>query len=219
MKKLIPMLLLLFTYSCGKSDGGSDSKVTNNIEKEEVMKEGQYVAFLRPINSSVNGFIPFGRAELALKEDELNITTYMDDDQRVTHIQNIYTGSRCPTLKDDLNKDGLIDIFEAQKVLGQILLPLDNDLTSRKDGEGNFPKGPSFTYNRKASWSGILEDLKVPYEEGHYVLKGETVSLINKVILIQGTSISGNIPETVATPENLDRHLSIPISCGVIKSL
>ena len=220
MKTLVPMMLLLLVSSCGKSGGDSGTQVSNNIEKEEVvMKEGKYVAFLRPINSTVNGFIPFGRAELALQEDVLNITTYLDDDQRVMHVQNIFTASKCPTTADDTNKDGVIDIKEAHEALGSILLPLDNDITTRKSGEGQYPQGPSFTYNKKGNWSEILKDLQVPYGDDHYLLKGDYLSLENRVILVQGTSASGHLPSTVATVENLEPHVSVPISCGVIKPI
>lgn len=220
MKTLVPMMLLLLVSSCGKSDGGSSTQVINSIEKEEiVMKEGKYVAFLRPINSTVNGFIPFGRAELSLQADVLNITTYLDDDQRVMHTQNIFSASKCPTTADDTNKDGVIDIKEAHVALGSILLPLDNDISSRKEGEGQYPKGPSFTYNKKANWSGILKDLQTPYGEDHYLLEGDSLSLENRVILVQGTSVSGHLPSTVATVENLEPHVSVPISCGVIRPI
>lgn len=220
MKTLVSMMLLLLVSSCGKSDEGSTTQVINSIEKEEiVMKEGKYVAFLRPINSTVNGFIPFGRAELSLQADVLNITTYLDDDQRVMHTQNIFSASKCPTTADDTNRDGVIDIKEAHVALGSILLPLDNDISSRKEGEGQYPKGPSFTYNKKANWSGILKDLQAPYGEDHYLLEGDSLSLENRVILVQGTSASGHLPSTVATVENLEPHISVPISCGVIRPI
>ncbi len=220
MKTLVPMMLLLLVSSCGKSSGGSGGQVINSIEKEEiVMKEGKYVAFLRPINSTVNGFIPFGRAELSLQADVLNITTYLDDDQRVMHMQNIFSASKCPTPADDRNKDGIIDIKEAHVALGSVLIPLDNDITSRKEGEGQYPKGPSFTYNKKANWSDILKDLQMPYGPDHYLLKGDSLSLENRVILVQGTSASGHLPSTVASIENLEPHISVPISCGVIRPI
>lgn len=220
MKTLVPMMLLLLVSSCGKSSGGSGRQVVNSIEKEEiVMKEGKYVAFLRPINSTVNGFIPFGRAELSLQENVLNVTTYLDDDQRVMHMQNIFSASKCPTTADDVNKDGIIDIKEAHKALGRILLPLDNDISSRKEGEGQYPKGPSFTYNKKANWSDIVKDLQIPYGDDYFLLKEDSLSLENRVILVQGTSASGHLPNTVATVDNLEPHVSVPISCGVIRPI
>lgn len=221
MKLLIPMVtFLLVLGSCGKdSDDKSSLGVTSFAEKEEPMKEGEYVAFLRTINSSVNGYIPFGRAELSLKEDELKVVTYLDDDQRVMHIQRIHTGNRCPTLEDDLNKDGYIDIVEAEKSLGEVILPLDNDLSSREAGEGKYPIGSSFTYTRSVKWSGLIEDLQRPYKEGYMVLEEDQLNLENRVILIHGTSYSSLVPNTLATHDGIEPHLSVPIACGIIKSI
>lgn len=222
MKILISLLALLLLASCGDSNDKTDSDrsdMTNIVEKEEVMEEGEYVAFLRTINSSVNGYIPFGRAELSLKEDELKVVTYLDDDQRVMHMQRIHTGKRCPTLADDLNQDGYIDIIEAQQALGEVILPLDNDLSSRGAGENKYPIGSDFTYERRARWSEVLEDLKQDYQEGYMVLRGESLSLADRVILIHGTSFSGLIPSTLGTIEGLEPHLSVPIACGIIKPI
>lgn len=220
MKLLISLFFILIISSCGKSSDSNDTQgMTNFVEKEEAMKEGEYVAFLRTINSSVNGYIPFGRAELSLKEDEFKVVTYLDDDQRVMHIQRIHTGRKCPTLEDDLNGDGYIDIIEAEKALGSVLIPLDNDLSSREAGEDKYPIGSSFTYTRSAKWSTILEDLKKDYKEGYYVLEGDVLNLEDRVILIHGTSYSSLIPDTLQTHEGIEPHLSVPVVCGVIKSI
>jgi len=222
MKTLMSLMLITFLISCGKDSGSSGNNdsagVTNFIEKEEPMKEGEYVAFLRTINSSVNGYIPFGRAELSLKEDELKVTTYIDDDQRVVHMQRIHTGKRCPTLQDDLNKDGYIDIIEAEKALGEVIFALDDDLSSRQAGEDKYPMGKSFTYTRSASWSGILEDLKQDYRAGYLKLEGD-LTLENKVILIHGTAKTNLVPDSLQTIEGMEPHLSVPVVCGVIKKI
>lgn len=220
MKILLSLFILSLAISCS-NNGDSDANdiQINLIEKDEPMKEGEYVAYLRTINSSVNGYIPYGRAELSLKEDELKVVTYLDDDQRVMHMQRIHTGRRCPTLEDDLNNDGFIDIIEAEQALGEVILPLDNDLSSRQAGEDKYPIGSNFTYTRSASWSGIIEDLKQPYKEGYFVLKDGHLNLQNRVILIHGTAFSGLVPTTLATTEGMEPHLSVPIACGIIQAL
>ena len=221
MKLLIPMITaLMILSSCGKdNDDSSTQDVTMFEEQEKPMEEGEYVAFLRTVNSSVNGYIPFGRAELSLKEDELKVVTYLDDDQRVMHMQRIHTGTRCPTLADDINNDGYIDIIEAEKALGEVILPLDNDLSSREAGEGKYPIGSSFTYTRSAKWSSIIEDLQKPYKDGHLVLDRDYINLENRVILIHGTSYSSLVPDTLATHDGIEPHLSVPIACGIIKPI
>lgn len=219
MKPLSNVFLLLLLVACGGSSSDSnDSSGASLVELEQAMKEGEYVAFLRTVNSSLNGYIPYGRAEFSLKEDELKVVTYLDDDQRVMHMQRIHSGRRCPTLEDDLNGDGLIDIVEAEKALGEVILPLDNDLSSRAAGEGKYPIGSAFTYIRSAKWSSILEDLKKSYKEGYMVLQGEHLNLENKVVLIHGTSATTLVPTTLETKDDLEPHISVPIACGIIKA-
>lgn len=103
----------------------------------------QYVAVLRPLNSHANGFIPYGRAEFEFTNKTLKAKTYLDDDQSVTHIQNVYMGEKCPTMDLDTNLDGFIDADEAATVTKEILISLDD------------PKGKSFTYSKSFSLSSM----------------------------------------------------------------
>ena len=126
----LPMLLILF--SCGKDSGGGSSTPSESAQQqEELMTEGNYKAFLRPLNPSSNGFIPYGAAEFSLKGDQFTAKTYLDDDASVSHMQSIHMGTRCPTLSDDQNGDGLIDVQEALAVVGPAILPLDADLSTQ----------------------------------------------------------------------------------------
>ena len=210
--------------SCG-GDSSSSSKSVQRQEQqlEEPLTEGEYRAILRPMNTTINGFIPYGKAEINLSGDILSVETYLDDNASVAHMQNVHMGKRCPTLSDDKNGDGLIDINEAYAVVGKIIMPLDSDLSAQEAGKDVFPKGTSFTYERSASLSSVLQDLHLKDENtADHVTKlapRKELSLVGKVVLMHGTSQIGNVPETVATQGTMTRHQSIPIVCGIISKV
>lgn len=199
------LLLLTLLASCGDSGGGG-SKSGEAILEEQV-SDGEYKAFLRPLNSSVNGFIPHGAAEFRVSNGIINAKTYLDDDTQVMHIQGIYSGTACPTLAQDANGDGLVDMAEAASVIGSMVLPLDGDIRTLVEGQNLYPKGKSFTYSKSAPVLSINNEL------------GRPLALGGRVVLIQGTSDISRVPETVQSPEGIERNVSVPIVCGVIKKI
>lgn len=219
-KMLSLILILLFLSSCGK-DSSSSSSVAREEQQEEL--KGNYKAVLRPINSSISGWIPYGNAEISVSDEDISIVTFLDDDQRVPHLQSIHEGSRCPNLSDDKNNDGVIDAIEAEAVIGKVLLPLDGDLSSQKKGEKVYPMGSSFTYQRKAKLDDILTDLYLvdedPNDSIRKLAKNQAFKLSGKVVLIHGTAPSNKVPSSVQAHANLLPHLSAPIVCGLINRI
>lgn len=224
MKTLLFALPLVFLLSCGKDSGsGSSNSVAPEAHQDELMTDGEYKAFLRPLNPTSHGFIPYGNAEFKLKGDVFTARTYLDDDAPVAHMQSIHLGSRCPTPSDDLNGDGLIDIQEAIQVVGPVIVPLDLDLSSQKAGLAIYPKGSSFTYEENTSFSGMMKDLNSPDETSDdfiaKLMPNQGFSILGKVVLIHGTQASSKIPATVATSMNLPSNQTIPVVCGVIQEI
>lgn len=216
---IIPIASLLI--ACGKDSGGSNSSPSIHMAQEEQVTDGEYLAVLRPLNTQVSGYFPFGKAEIEVAGDEFEVVTYLDDDAQVNHMQSIHAGTRCPEQKDDTNGDGLVDINEAMAVVGKVLLPLDSDLTSQKAGEGEYPRGTSPTYTEVATLTSIMEDLKNRTQEvPEHLMKLEddqNLAIEGKVVLVLGTSDQGTVPETVSSAFGLTRHETLPIVCGVIK--
>ena len=102
---LILTSLVAFT-ACGNKSSGNNSESSANYVSGNLT--GKYKAYLRPINTQANGFLPSGAAEIKAVSDALEVKTYLDDDTQVVHIQDIHAGTRCPTIADDLNGDGLL---------------------------------------------------------------------------------------------------------------
>lgn len=206
-KKILPLLCVLTLASCGGSGGGGSSKGGGSDERqreEEVVNiEGTYKAILRPYNFTVSGWVPSGMSDIKVTGDDIEIKSWLDDSQNVTHMQNIHVGTVCPGEEHDANKDGFVDFNESVRVSGNVLLPLDSDLTSQ-DVSNVFPKG-NFTYFQKASVSGIKASLN------------KNLNLEGKVIIVMGGAANRNLPATVSTVNGMTKELSVPIACGVIQ--
>ncbi len=204
MNKMWLLGALLLLSACGK-ESGSQNTAGSEVREEQVELVGEYKAILRPFNTQVNGFIPTGAAEFSVRDGELKVITYLDDDASVHHRQSLHAGSSCPTDAQDSNNDGLVDSVEALSIVGEVLIPLDGDLSSRVAGKDVWPRGKSFTYSKSTPLQNVLNDFA-----------GSPLNLEGKVVMIHGTS-EGSVPETVQTLEGLPRHLSLPIACGIIR--
>jgi hypothetical protein len=207
-KSIVPLMFVVslkLLMACG---GNSDSG-NNAPSIQEQTSEGSYRAILRPMNNSLSGFLPTGAAEMTITGDSVQMKTYLDDDAKVTHLQNIHVGTRCPNISDDQNNDGLVDIEEAYGVVGKILIPLDADINSAVDGEKIYPLGGGYTYTETASLSKLENDVKAR--------TNENLNLGGRVVLIHGAALSTKMPTTVATRDSMLMQASVPIVCGIIE--
>lgn len=224
MKYLPFALLFAVAFSCGKKDTSHDP------EEEEVLRfdgsniKGVYQAQLKALNVN-STLVTVGAAGLHRESDIFKafVKLYIGD-KGVIHKQSIHTGTRCPTLEDDVNSDGYIDEREAQFVVGNIIVPLDGDLDSQAGGNNAYPVGNGlaggYFYERSASFSRMFADLhdldsdtldeidKIPYGRGF--------SFNKKVILIHGAGSQIRIPDSVNTVGNSTRARSLPIACGIL---
>lgn len=218
---LLSIICLLTVTSCGKDSGGGSGN--SEVFEQQQDLNGKYRAHLRPLNTTVSGFIPYGAAEVEVLNGELSVKTYLDDDSQVLHAQNIYSGSKCPTLSSDKNGDGIIDINELQSSAGSPIIPLDSDLSSQQNGYPIYPKGSSFTYVEKAKVRDFINDLYSSNNtlvDGYIKLQsGMPFNFEKRVIIILGTSDINRVPSTVASLKDQPRNISVPIVCGILKRI
>jgi hypothetical protein len=205
---VLALLTLFSLVACGGGSGGSGSGGKRNVASEMVeATPGTYYAVLRPVNFHSNGFLPYGQAMISLRDDLLQVSTSMDDDQPVNHRQTVHAGSRCPSASDDLNGDSFIDYNEAMAVVGKAILPLDGDLNSQAAGAEVYPRGIGMTYNRSASLAKVNADL------------GLGIGFDGRVVLIHGTAINSAIPTSVASYQTEPANISLPVVCGILKKI
>ena len=169
MKKIIPGLCLLVLTSCG---GKNNDDTAAMDSPQEMLSEGIFKAILRPYNFTAAGWIPNGMADLKITGDQIEVRSWLDDSSNVVHLQNIHVGTQCPSMEQDINKDGFVDMNESMKVAGKILMALDDDLNSQVMSV--YPKG-NYSYFQTASLSKM-------------------VSVVGKVIIVTGTAGNPALP-------------------------
>ncbi len=220
---ILAVASLLLLISCGKSGDSSPSAQLRQEETEAVKLEGHYMAKFITLNPQVNGTLP-GSASFYVEEDKL--TAYLRlfaGGPQAWHRQALYSGSRCPTIADDTNGDGFIDVLEGEKVWGKIILPLDADISTQKAGQNFYPVGDlsgSYYYERFASLPRVLKDLRSedpnPEDEIMKIGPNEPFNFEKKVVVVQGVVQSVSLPATVATSGRRLAFQTLPITCGVI---
>lgn len=232
LKVLTTLAALSLLASCGGGGGGGGGSASNfqpTIEEAQVDGMSVDVHYLAPfttLNSQVNGTIP-GSATLQRKDDKIfAYIRLFAGGPKVWHPQNVYTGGRCPTLADDTNGDGFIDINEAEAVLGNILIPLDADISSQRAGRNFFPLGDlsgSYFYERITSFNRFLSDLQSAdtTPEDNIVKLGANEGLVieGRVVLIQGVANTVILPETVGSKARYRAFQTLPIACGVFSKV
>lgn len=205
-------LLTLFALAACGNDGGGSGSASNPPQREfQEATPGTYYSVLRPVNIHANGFIPYGAATFTLKDDQLQVSMSMDDDQSVNHRQTLHMGTRCPTSADDTNGDTFVDYNEAMAVVGEVLMPLDADLNSQTAGAEVYPKGPAMTYNKSASITNINTDLKQT--------SGTNIGFEGRVVIVHGTSSDSGLPASLASRAGEAAHVSLPVVCGILEKI
>lgn len=221
---LLTLLTLFSVVACGNGSSGGGGGKSSNITREYVeASPGTYYTVLRPVNFHSNGFIPYGAATFTLKDDHLQVSITMDDDQAVKHRQTMHMGSRCPTAADDTNGDSFIDYNEAMAVVGPAIMPLDNDLNAQLSGAEVYPVGRSMTYNRSASLAKINADLwQADEDSSDNIIKlsrGKGIGFEGRVVLVHGTAFQRSFPLSLSSYKGEAAHLSLPVVCGLLEKV
>lgn len=194
MKNIFLMVLLTAFYSCGGNSNGYSSNNTPAPPQEEQTDEGTF----RGVANATNPDIASSSNAFQMKiEGDLFEVEIFGGGPATTHIQTIQSGTRCPTMDDDKNQDGVIDATEGAAVYGSPILALDSDLTSNG---GVYPFTATYRYTQSASLSAILGNLKVP-----------ALNINGKVLTIQGVPGTTVLPATVQGGK-----ANFPVACGVI---
>lgn len=184
--KTVTLVFILSTLNaCGENSG--HSKNAGTPQQEEALSDGIFKAILRPYNFTAAGWIPNGMADLKITGNEFEVKSWLDDSANVIHKQHIHTGTKCPSLENDLNKDGFVDLDETIKISGNVLLALDNDLNSDAPEGSLFPKG-NFAYSQSGQISNAVE---------------------GKVIIISGTATDPNLPIACGVIERMPEAESL----------
>jgi len=177
-----------------------------------------YTVQLQALNTQVAGNVS-ASGEITVTGDQLTAridASGMDD---TLHPQHIHLVASCPTMADDANGDGYLDVIEGAPSYGLILVPLDDDLSSQAAGSSGFPTGSSFSWEETTSMSVLMADLQAADpDSGDPVVKldaGESLDLAGRSVVIHGVA-DEDLPETVQGLGGLPGNVVLPIACGTI---
>ncbi len=229
---LLPVLSVSVLISCvgsGNSQSNprpEDERVLN--QNEEIAADGsnvqgKYAAEIWPVNTNLH-LRSIGQVGITRDGDSFQAFVNLKFGPKASRIRPaLYNARRCPTLKDDLNKDAYIDILEARIAIGKIMIPFDGDLDSQLGGSGDFPTvgvDGQLNWSRTASFSRLFEDLKSPdMDPGDEMIKlgdDEGITIPGRIVMFQGAPEGLALPETVGTPDGESRNESLPVGCAVL---
>ncbi|MFL5786060.1 MAG: hypothetical protein ACJ76H_15690 [Bacteriovoracaceae bacterium] len=219
-------LAQLIACGGGSSSRGAGSKSGESPRILESDADGTYVSNLDTMNNGVGGAIS-AIASFNKEGDRLMaFLRFNGGYPGIAHQQRVHVGTRCPTMADDTNGDGYVDINEAYAVVGKILFPLDADISGQERGSSLWPAGDiygSYQWERATSYSRFISDLREPdlNEENDFAKLGPNgdLNLDGRVVMVHGTNALSNLPDTVGTHGRLSNIQVMPIACGVIRKV
>lgn len=229
--KTAPLVCLALVVACVdpgprlKNSGALPGAVNQNerIEADGSNVQGSYAADIWPVNYNLH-LKRIGTVGLGRSGDNFTVAVRLTNGPEETTVkQALYTGRRCPSIIDDLNKDAYIDILEARLAIGKITIPFDADLESQSGGQGEYPQvdgSGQMAYSRSASFDQLFTDLRAPDDNPDDQLiklsDGEGLTFPGRIVLFQGMPRKVSLPDYVATTEGEDKYESIPVGCAVL---
>src|SRR6185312_4760388 len=172
-----------------------------------------YKAELSPLNEKAAGSAASGEATFTISGDRLTIrVTAKGVPPNMEHLQHFHGFadgdriSRCPSARDDTNRDGIIDIVETEPVAGTTMVPFDNDPVGMSMVNDTFPRAGahgSYSYEKTVS----LKALEAAFTKK---FSGQKLDLGRRVVFLHGFPASTKLPATVASLDDVPAQVVLP---------
>ena len=122
--------------------------------------------------------------------------------------------AQVPTLAQDTNQDGFIDLVETEPVSGTTMVPLDaapHEMCIPHDNDPVADANGYYSYEKYVD----LAKLEAKFKE---VFNDQDLALDKRVVYIHGVPADLELPESVAGKINdqYDQHVTLPIAAGKI---
>jgi len=139
----------------------------------------------------------------------------------ITHAQHIHAASECPTMADDANGDGFLDVVEGLPSYGGILIPLDSDLPDQAAGDFPAADGSGLIDYRNSSTYGDLIDGIRGDDADIFVELDESEPLVvdSRTVVLHGVPADTDLPSSVASLEGLPATGTLPVACAELESI
>lgn len=183
-----------------------------SAQPTEPQRTNSFSGTLTPLSGSgVSGTFTIeqkgqGQIRVNIQATGLEVT----DQPHVGHIHGLENkqDSVCPTMAQDVDSDGFIELAEGLQTYGPIIVPL-GDVDPDNDGVVNYSM--TFNINKSSTFQGDMnkEDL-LPLETRHIVLHGRTLQEG------QGATNANSLPPNEADG-TAGYKTVLPVACGEIE--
>jgi hypothetical protein len=221
----LPLPLGLAALAAGCSDGPAVLAARTPLDASGSLTEGAlYVADLHPLNPRIQQLPPNaqhgvveGKAYFRVVNGELQAVVDVSGATPAgafpngLHPQHIHAATACPTMAEDANGDGIVDVIEGLPKYGPIMIPLDGDLADTSSQVATFPVGEgargSYHYTASASVSALEAAL------------GHALALPSRHVVVHGVDLATALPGTVQTLPGIPAQLTLPVACGELREM
>lgn len=179
----------------------------------------QYTATLRPLNAKIAHARTHGVAQFTEHDGKLTIDIKVRgapaDMVHWQHFHGFIDGkaAHCPTMADDANHDGIVDLIETGKASGTTMVPFIDQPASMDVAHGDYPKADAKgDYHYTATVA--LSELDAAFAKA---FPGQQLDLAKRVVYIHGVPADTKLPATVASLGPIPAQVTLPIACGQIE--
>lgn len=180
----------------------------------------KYIAHITPLNADKIGCEAHGTAEFTEDGDKLHVKVEMfDTPKNIEHWEHFHgfpdgKEANVPTMAQDKNYDGFIDLPETEEVSGTTMVPLDDapqDMNIPHDGYPVADENGHYEYEIDIP----LEKLQAKFKDAFGT---EDLQLDKRVVYVHGVPKDLELPDTVGgCVMNYDAHTTLPIAAGKIE--
>ena len=228
MKNILTLSLLILV-ACSEKVKTQTLPLKNNTQNFQNAYQAnptEYLAVLETMNKQVAANVS-GNANFKIHDgDFVAYIRLFNSVPGLIHEQRFYQASSCPTIDEDTNADGFIDILELNSFLGHPVLPLDADINSEEAGMHTFPAGDvagGYWYEQIVPLATLNNDLHAedlnPTDDFEKLPGNEELSLDEGVIVILGVPATTILPETIASSAGYANFQTLPVACGTLSKI
>ncbi len=180
----------------------------------------KYIAHITPLNADKIGCDAHGTAEFTEDGDKLHVKVEMfDTPKNIEHWEHFHgfpdgKEANVPTMAQDKNHDGFIDLPETEEVSGTTMVPLDEapqDMNIPHDGYPVADEKGHYEYEIDVP----LKKLQAKFKDA---FGSEDLQLDKRVVYVHGVPKDLELPDTVGgCVMNYDAHTTLPIAAGKIE--
>ncbi len=180
----------------------------------------RYIANIQPLNAEKIGCQAHGIAEFVENGDTLHIKVSMyDTPKNIEHWEHFHgfpdgRDASVPTMEQDVNHDGFIDLLETEAVSGTTMVPLDNaphEMNIPHDGYPEADDTGFYEYEIDVP----LKDLQANFK---HAFGSDELELDKRVVYVHGIPATMELPASVAGDVmHYDAHTTLPIAAGKIE--